>query len=242
MDLGDFHRAACHDSSYSTVSSNCRAHNRVLQLPLRLQAPTSQTFHTERLPRRPIAQRWSTIIYPFSDFILKDFPGGPSRGASQLILCFHHPLRSQLCFGQANVSLNRVSHKRAVSTSSLQKASNSPAPNLGVVRQVFRGPTFLRMWEQCFYQLSEFNKQNRTDVHNSMAWRTFRLISFVSTGHCLDGSTSSRRAGAVAGQPRYRSQCKQSRVFPVSSGLTQGVVGFEIFFQFFRSCFPILLA
>ena len=114
MDLGDFHRAASHDSSYSTVARQiCRTHNRVLQLPLRLQqAPTSQTFHTERLPRRPIAQRWSTIINPFSDFILKDFPGGPSRGASQLILCFHHPLRSQLCFGQANVSLNRVSHKR----------------------------------------------------------------------------------------------------------------------------------
>ena len=151
----------------------CRTHNRVLQLPLRLQqAPTSQTFHTERLPRRPIAQRWSTIIYPFSDFILKDFPGGPSRGASQLILCFHHPLRSQLCFGQANVSLNRVSHKRVVSTSSLQKALNSPAPNLGVVRQVFRGPTFLRMWEQCFHlQTNSFqNSTNKTERMFTTAW------------------------------------------------------------------------
>ena len=96
MDLGDFHRAAFHDSSYSAVSI-CRAHNRVLQLPLRLQqAPTSQTFHTERLPRRPIAQRWSTIIYPFSDFILKDFPGGPSRGASQLILSTNSMLPSSI--------------------------------------------------------------------------------------------------------------------------------------------------
>ena len=48
---------------------------------------------------------------PHKHFILKDFPGGPLRGAGQqLILWFHHPLRSQLCFGQANVSLRSLTH------------------------------------------------------------------------------------------------------------------------------------
>ena len=55
---------------------------------------------TERLSWRPIAQRQSTIIYPLNH-LASSFPQGPSRGAGQqLILWFHHPLRSQLCFGR----------------------------------------------------------------------------------------------------------------------------------------------
>ena len=51
------------------------------------------------------------FISPFWRFIPKAFPSGPSHGAGQqLVLWFHHPLRSQLCFGQANVSLCSLTH------------------------------------------------------------------------------------------------------------------------------------